>query len=145
MSNQESAMTGAELRSIRELLGLSPVWLSRHLKISEREYVLMERGRSPIPGGDEDKPDVVAIVEGLADEASELVEKLVEQYEREPGGVLYTYETDSDYEYVQQRQKLALEHQKPVRWHHHICARVRDEVDVRIDYVAQSSLFKTTA
>lgn len=136
MTNPDNngAMTGAELRSIRELLGLSPVWLARHLQMSEREYVLMERGRSPIYRG------VASKVDRLAEEASELVEELVEEHERKPGGVIYTYETDSDYEFIQQKQSIAVEHQKPVRWHHQICARVRDEVEIKIEYVSQNTL-----
>jgi hypothetical protein len=133
------AMSGAELRSIRELLGLSPVWLARHLKMSEREYVLMERGRSPI------YRNVASKVEKLAEEASDLVGQLVEKFERDGGGPLITYETDADYEFIQQEQKLPLEKHKPVRWHHHICARVADEIDVRVDYIAQTALMSKTS
>lgn len=127
-------MTGAELRSTRELLGFSPTWISRHLGIAEREYVLMERGRSPVY-----KP-IARKIETLAIEASDLVDGLIDKAEEDlnKGGksVLHTYETDADYEFAQRSQGLSLEDQKPVRWHHHICARVADEVDVKIEYVS---------
>jgi hypothetical protein len=136
-------LTGAELRSIRELLGLSPAWLAKHLEIREREYTRMEQGtRGSIYRDGEwcDGGRIARSVNALAEEASDLVEELVSEYEHmQPNGTapaLFTYRTDLDYEEAQYRQGVAYEKQKPVRWHHHICARVADEVDVRIAYVS---------
>ena len=124
-------MSAAELRSTREFLGFSPLWMARHLKMSEREYVLMERDRAPIYRGVTNK------VEELAEEVNGLIDQLVKKIERGEVDALQTYETDADYEYVQQQQNIPYNEQKPVRWHRHICARVADQIDVRIDYIPQ--------
>jgi hypothetical protein len=134
-------MSGAELRSTREVLGLSPVWMARYLEMSEREYDHMERGKAPIYRGVAEK------VQKLADEATRLVDTLAESYDIAANKgytgdaiTMRTYRTDSDYEHAQRAlfrgAVLTWSDIKPVRWHHHICARVVAEVPaVRIEYL----------
>jgi hypothetical protein len=123
------AMSGAELRSTRELLGLSPVWMAHHLQASPRDFDFMERGREPVNQATADK------VNALAEEASALVDELIQFHEKcAHKSTMITYKTDADFENAQHDQKVPWANRKPVRWHHHVCARVAEQVDIKIDY-----------
>ena len=107
------AMTGAEMQSTREFLGLSLGWLSRHMTMNERRMMRMETGQESIPDG------LVTAIDEMSGEANELVSELIAKYRRqvkatpdEPVTVT-TYRTDKDYE-----------SKYPARWHRMVCARV---------------------
>ena len=111
---QLPAMTGAEMQTTRESLGLTLGWLSQHMTMNERRMMRMEAGQESIPDG------LVARLDEIAAEASELVSDLIAKYRRmvkaaadgEPV-TLTTYRTAKDYD-----------SEYPARWHRMVCARV---------------------
>lgn len=110
-------VTPAELRCLREFLGLPPVWLADRLNVRERTLHRWEAAVIPIPDG------VAVEVEALANDAGDIVDALVQQYEKSGGGELVTYRTDEDYRSV---GDLGLIY--PASWHRAIAARVAEQV-----------------
>lgn len=110
------AMTAAEMRCTREILGLSVGWMSRHLVIDDRRLRRMEAGTEQIT------PALITFLDDLYEYTKTLVEDMSAVYRRQVkssgGGIvaLKTYRTDADY------------HQTggmyPARWHRQMCARV---------------------
>jgi hypothetical protein len=106
-------MTGAEMQTTREYLGLSLGWLSRHMTMNERRMMRMEASQESIPDG------LVAALDEISAETSELVSDLIAKYRRmvksspdEPV-TIETYRTDRDFDSTY-----------PARWHRMACARV---------------------
>ncbi|WP_396902648.1 hypothetical protein [Mycolicibacterium sp.] len=127
-SEEELFVTPAELRCLREFLGLPPVWLADRLKVRERTLHRWEAAVAPIPDG------VATEVENLANDAADIVEQLVQQYEASGGGELVTYRTDEDYRAV---GELGLVY--PASWHRAIAARVAEQVpDVTLVYFGEN-------
>jgi len=122
-----AAMTGAELRTMREYLGLSSLWLARYLKVNERKVTRWEMGELPIPDG------VAAEVDDLYDEANAKVDELVAKYRpivQEHSGQdveIVTYRTDDEYWRETNQPGVGID-RLPARWHRMICARVADQV-----------------
>lgn len=117
-----AAMTGAELRTVREFLGLSTNWLAQYLEVGERKIMRWEAAEVPIPDG------VAAQVDDLYEEAATIVSRLVGKYRalvkaNDGNDVeILTYRTDEDYWAVIGDAKF------PARWHRMLCARVAEQV-----------------
>lgn len=112
-------MTPAEMKVVREYLGLTTLWLAEHLVVAERTIHRWEAGASRIPDG------VRTRIEALETAAAETVTATVEHYEhiRDPTEVpLLTYRTDDDY------RTHHPEVTYPASWHRAIAARVANEV-----------------
>lgn len=76
-------MTGAELKTIREYLGLPASWLAAKAEVRERTVNYWESGKTPVPD------DVVELMGGLLGKRAHAVERalrLVEDVEVKQGG-----------------------------------------------------------
>lgn len=116
------AMTGAEMQTTREFLGLTRGWLGNDLQIGERRLMRMEAEKERIPDA------VVARLDEIAVEAKDTVTSLIAQYRREikrtPGSdvFIYTYKTDEAYAESEEYTGY------PAKWHRMCCARVCEAV-----------------
>jgi hypothetical protein len=121
------AMTGAELQSIREYLGLSTKWLADYLEVGERKVMRWEDEEMQIPN------PVTGLVDDLYQEADTLVRWLVAEYRWRvkchdgSGVVLKTYRTDRHFADSLRKKGYAM-NPYPSRWHRMLCARVIDRV-----------------
>lgn len=116
-------MSGAELRCLREWLGLTTRWLADRLGVAERSVHRWESGDSPIPRG------VADGVLALSEQTYEILNGLIEQLLDTVDPVVITYRTDADY------QAHHPEGDWPASWHRALCARIADEVPgLRITY-----------
>lgn len=112
-------MTAAELRVVREHLGLTGDWLAAHLDVSPRTVRHWEQGKYPIPDGVREE------IERLEATTADTVTAAVTAYHdsADPTAVpLITYRTDTDYR----------THHPEIRWsaswHRAVCARIAQEV-----------------
>ncbi|MCV7174956.1 hypothetical protein [Mycolicibacterium sphagni] len=111
------AVTAAELKSMREYIGLDVSWVAKKLAIGERRITRMEAGGESI---------VFAVVELLDEahaDAKALVDKLVAFHRRAVkrtgcDSMLTTYRNDE--------QAAEAGFRWPARWHRHVAARVAD-------------------
>lgn len=126
-----AAMTAAEFRIAREMLGVSGEWLASRLGVTERQVRRWEAGTSPVPDG------VAGEVGDLLDEQVAFVESIVSELrETGPDGAgqtwVTTYPSDAAYE---------AEHPGtpwPSGWHRTAMGLVADELDfVRVTYVGR--------
>ena len=128
MGTQPDLMTAAEMRVVREHLGLTRLWLAQHLAVAERTVARWEDDVSPIPDG------VRVEIERVEQATADAVTIIIEAYEdmRDPTEVpLLTYRTDEDYR--AHHPEVAW----PASWHRAVCGRVADEVPgLTIDYWA---------
>jgi len=113
------AMTGAEMQTTREFLGLSLGWLSRHMTMNERRLMRMEAGQESIPDG------LVAALDEISGETDELVSELIAKYRRqvkasEDTVTFGTFRTD--------KEAASADSKYPARWHRMVCARVTQAV-----------------
>ena len=116
-------MSGAELRCLREWLGLTTRWLADHLGVAERSIHRWEGGVREVPEGV--AAEVLRLSEITYDVLNGLVEKLLDV--PDPG--LYTYRSDEDY------REHHPEVDWPASWHRALCSRLADEVPgLRIVY-----------
>lgn len=116
-------MTGAELKVVREWLGLTTRWLADHLDVAERTVHRWEMGVSPIPEG------VRVEVEKLEARTAEIVSAAVDACNDARDPALLTYRTDEDYHAHHPEQPW------PASWHRALVARVAHEVPgLVIDY-----------
>ncbi|NLG54675.1 MAG: DUF1870 family protein [Rhodococcus sp.] len=119
-------MTPAELRVVREHLGLTGDWIADHLQVSPRTVRHWEDGKYPIP-------DRIRIaIEQLEQTTADVVGAGVDAYRDIPDPAtvpLITYRTDADYHTHHPEVSW------PASWHRAVCARIADEVPgLTIDY-----------
>jgi hypothetical protein len=113
---EDERMTPAELRVVREFLGLSPEWLGVHLGVSGRTVRHWEYGKYAIPDG------VRLEIEKLEAQTGEYVGAVVDQLMDLPDPVIVTYRTDAEYRSADPGSPL------PASWHRAVIARVAQEV-----------------
>lgn len=113
---EDERMTPAELKVMREYLGLTGDWLAKWLKVSPRTIRHWEEGKYPIPDG------VRLEVEHLENMTAENVTKMIETLMDLPDPQLITYRTDADLNAAQPDNRW------PASWHRAVCARVAYEV-----------------
>lgn len=109
----DERMTDAEMRVVREFLGVTPEWLAEHLAVSARTVRHWEAGKFAIPDG------VRLSVEQLEGVADQQVAVAVELLNDAAGPVLGLPRHDSD---------CPPECPFPAGWHRAIAARVALEV-----------------
>lgn len=109
-------MTPAELKVIREFLGLSSAALAKHLGVSDRTVRHWEEGKYPIPDG------VRLEIEKLEAHTAEFVASVVEKVTDVPDPVVVTYRTDEEYRAAHPESPM------PASWHRAAIARVAQEV-----------------
>lgn len=113
---EDERMTGVELKTVREWLGLPGDWLARHLDVTPRSVRHWEAGRSAIPDGIRLE---VEHLEALTAQAVTVgVEALMDA--REP--VVMTYYSDEQY---REREPGTT---WPAAWHRRVVARIAQEV-----------------
>ena len=118
-----SPMSGAELRCLREWLGLTTRWLADHLGVAERSVHRWESGIREVPEG------VAAEVLRLSEITYGVLNGLTDQLLDVPEPGVYTYMSDADYRSHHPEQDW------PASWHRALCARLADEVPgLRITY-----------
>ena len=116
-------MSGAELRCLREWLGLTTRWLADHLGVAERSVHRWESGIREVPEG------VAAEVLRLSEITYGVLNGLIDQLLDVPEPGVYTYMSDADYRSHHPEQDW------PASWHRALCARLADEVPgLRITY-----------
>jgi len=123
------AMTGAEMQTTREFLGLTRGWLAAELQMQERRMMRMEADQERIPDALVSKLDEV-----LAD-TKDVVTNMIAQYrratKRTPGEDVFlrTYKTDESFEESPDyRLGVAGRAGYPAKWHRMCCARVCEAV-----------------
>jgi hypothetical protein len=109
----DERMTDAELKVVREYLGLSLQWLADHLAVSLRTVQHWEQGKYAIPDG------VRLAVESLESVAGQQVTASVEMLNDAPDAVMAIPRTESD---------CPPECPWPPSWHRAIAARIAQEV-----------------
>ncbi|MEO6701748.1 MAG: DUF1870 family protein [Jatrophihabitantaceae bacterium] len=121
-------MTDAELRVVRDFLGLTGAWLANHLGVEARTVRRWEAGISPIP-------DAVRVEMGRLEElAAASVELAIQQLNDARDAVILTYRDDEDLRLAHPEQLF------PAAYHRAIVARVAHDVPgLTIRYVNGSS------
>lgn len=112
----DERMTSAELRVVREFLGLTGDWIAAHLGVNPRTARAWEQARYPIPDG------VRLEIEDLERRTGEWVGRLIEQIADMPDPVVITYRTDAEYHTAHPDIEF------PASWHRAVCARIAQEV-----------------
>jgi Helix-turn-helix domain len=112
----DERMSPAELRVVREWLGMSPEWLGAHLKVSPRTIRHWEAGRYAIPDG------VRLEIEDLEARTGAFVGGVIEQLMDIPDPVIVTYRTDEEYHAANPEVPF------PASWHRAVVARIAQEV-----------------
>lgn len=122
MDNTVPAMTGAEMQTAREFLGLSRGWLAEDLQINERRMMRMEADKESIPNAIVARLDEIAAV--TKDEVTDLIAKNRRLSKKFPDKDLFirTYRVDEDYEGSGDYKGY------PSKWHRMVCARVCEAV-----------------
>lgn len=116
-------MTAAELKVVREYLGLTTRWLAEHLHVAERSIHRWEMGASPIPEG------VRLAVEQLEADTANVITAAVNACNDAVDPAILTYRTDEEYRTHHPEQAW------PASWHRGVVARVAQEVPgLAIDY-----------
>lgn len=115
MPNDER-MTPAELRVVREFLGLTPEWLAGHLGVSGRTVRHWEQGKYPIPDG------VRLEIEDLERRTGEFVSGIIDKLIDLPNPAVITYRDDAEYRAAHPDIRF------PASWHRAVVARVAQEV-----------------
>lgn len=110
-------MTGGELQTVREYLGLTGDWLAARLHVNPRTVRAWEAGRYPVPDGV--RTEVEALESQTAAAVGELVAAL--QDARDPAVVVYR----DDAELAADRPGAG---HMPARWWRHVVARACEEV-----------------
>jgi signal recognition particle subunit SEC65 len=115
-------MTGAELKSAREFLGLSTQRLSEILNLrSDRRIMRMEKDQERVA------KEVMDAVDEIYEETSALVRRLIDEYQpRVASGkdevVLHVYRSDQEYRHSVKKPGYS------AAWHRMVAARVADAV-----------------
>ncbi|MFF7558279.1 helix-turn-helix domain-containing protein [Streptomyces olivaceus] len=113
---EDERMTSAELRVVREYLGLTPEWLAGHLKVSARTVRHWEAGKYAIPDG------VRLEIEDLERRTGEFVSGIIDQLMDLPDPGVVTYRDDEEYHAAHPGIGF------PASWHRAVVARVAQEV-----------------
>lgn len=115
---EDERMTDAELRVVREYLGLTGDWLAQHLGVSPRTVRHWEQGKYPIPDG------VRLAVEQLEAQTATFVTAVVQKLlaSDETDLTVLTYRSDADYHAAHPEIPF------PASWHRAVVARVAQEV-----------------
>ncbi|MEU7831411.1 DUF1870 family protein [Nonomuraea sp. NPDC049129] len=109
----DERMTDAELKVVREFLGLSLQWLADHLGVSLRTVQHWEQGKYAIPDG------VRLTIEGLESTAAQQVDAGVGVLNDAPDAVMAIPRVDSD---------CPPECPWPPSWHRAVSARIAQEI-----------------
>jgi hypothetical protein len=112
----DERMTPAELRVVREFLGLTPEWLAGHLNVSSRTVRHWEAGKYAIPDG------VRLEVEDLEQRTGQFVSAVIDQLMDIPDPAVVTYRDDAEYRAANPDIPF------PASWHRAVIARVAQEV-----------------
>jgi hypothetical protein len=116
------AMTGAEMQTAREFLGLTRGWLGNDLQMGERRMMRMEAGQERIPDA------LVARLDDVSAHTKDVVSDMISTYrravKRNPGEDVFiqTYKTDEAFALSDDWPGY------PAKWHRMCCARVMDAV-----------------
>lgn len=120
---EDERMTPAELRVVREYLGLSGEALAGLLGVSARTIRHWEGGVYPIPDG------VRIEVEAIEAETAEAVSAVIGRLNSAAEVRLVTYRSDAEYRQAHPEVRF------PASWHRAVVARVAQEVPgVSISY-----------
>jgi hypothetical protein len=109
-------MTSAELRVVREFLGVTPEWLAGHLGVSARTVRHWEAGKYTIPDG------VRLEIEDLERRTGEFVAGIIDKLMDLPDPGVITYRDDDEYKAAHPDVEF------PASWHRAVVARVAQEV-----------------
>ncbi|MER5355730.1 DUF1870 family protein [Kitasatospora sp. NPDC002551] len=122
---EDERMQPAELRVVREYLGLTGDWLAAHLQVSGRTVRAWEAGRHPIP-------DAVRLeVEALEQHTAEFVGAAAARLAGIDDPGVWTYRSDDEYHAAHPESFF------PAAWHRAVVARIAYEVPgLRIAYPA---------
>ncbi len=112
----DERMSDAELKVIREFLGLTGDWLAGHLEVSPRTVRHWEQGKYPIPDG------VRLAMEDLEARTATFISGIVEKLLDMPEPAVLTYRTDEEYHAAHPDILF------PASWHRAVVARVAQEV-----------------
>lgn len=112
----DERMTAAELKVVREFLGLTGDWLAQHLGVSPRTVRHWEAGKYDIPDG------VRLAVEDLEARTGEFISGVVEKLMDLPDPGVITYRDDAEYKAARPESEF------PASWHRAVVARVAQEV-----------------
>lgn len=130
-------MTGAEMKCIREFLGLTVAWVAGYAALpgkpplDKRRLTRMELGQERVP------PFLDLAVNQLFTGAQETVDKLVVEYGKKLDGedpvvVMPVYRDDDEYHWAVPKTRL------PALWHRMIAARVAGRLPaLQLDYAIQ--------
>lgn len=113
---EDERMTPAELKVVREFLGVSGEWLAGHLKVSARTVRHWEEAKYPIPDG------MRLAVEDLEARTAEFIGGAVRQLNDLPDTTIATYRNDVEYHAAHPEIHF------PASWHRRVCARIAQEV-----------------
>jgi len=124
----DERMTPAELRVVREYLGLTPEWLAEHLNVSARTVRHWEAGKYAIPDG------VRLEMEDLERRTGEFVAGVVDKLMDLPDPGVFTYRSDAEYHAANPGVGF------PASWHRAVVARIAQEVPaLRIAYIEEGA------
>ena len=120
--NELPAMTGAEMQTYREFLGLSRGWLAQDLQMGERRMMRMEAGQERIPNALVSKLDDIAAY--TRDTVTDMIAQYRRKSKRTPGEDVFirSYKTDEAYAATPGYSGY------PAKWHRMCCARVNEAV-----------------
>lgn len=113
---EDERMTDAELRVVREYLGLTPEWLADHLGVSARTVRHWEAGKYAIPDG------VRLEIQDLEARTGQFVDGVIAKLMDLPDPGVITYRADADYHTAHPDVPF------PASWHRAVVARVAQEV-----------------
>jgi transcriptional regulator with XRE-family HTH domain len=113
---EDERMTSAELKVVREFLGLTGDWLAGHLGVSPRTVRHWEQGKYPIPDG------VRLEIEDLERRTGEFVSGIVGKLMDMPDPGVLTYRDDAEYRADHPDVPF------PAAWHRAVIARVAQDV-----------------
>lgn len=122
MSDMLPAMTGAEMQTAREFLGLTRGWLASDLQMGERRMMRMEADQERIPDALVARLDEIAAI--TKDRVTQMIAKYRRLAKKYPDEDLFirTYRTDDDYAAAEGYIGF------PAKWHRMCCARVCEAV-----------------
>ncbi|QFG13279.1 helix-turn-helix DNA binding domain protein [Streptomyces phage Gilgamesh] len=113
---EDERMTPAELRVVREYLGVTPEWLAAHLKVSGRLVRHWEQGKYAIP-------DIHRLeIQNLERYTGAFVSKVIDHLMDVPEPVVGTYRDDDEYHAAHPEMSF------PASWHRAVIARVAQEI-----------------
>lgn len=114
--DDDGPMTAAELKVVREWLGLTTRWLAEHLHVTERTVHRWEADEVPI------REFVRVAIEDIERQTAEVVDAAVSACNDARDPAILTYRTDEDYHRHHPEQPW------PASWHRAVIARVAHEV-----------------